>query len=182
MEYNPMEERFLGRVQFVAGGAFLHFRKKTISQRAVHQIKYHGDLKLAAYIGTMIGREIADTHRFDDVDVLLPIPLHPRKRRKRGYNQSLEICKGIASTFPRPIETKAVVRTRHTDTQTLRNRIERMDNMTDVFRITDAKALHGKHILVFDDVITSGATVEACCRAILDVPTTKISIFCLALA
>ena len=182
MKHNPMEERFLCRIPFGACGALLHFKQHTASQKIVHQIKYHGDLKLAHVMGRMIGIEMASSHRFDDVDVLLPVPLHPRKKLARGYNQSLELCKGIVSEFPRPIESRAVVRTRYTGTQTRRGRIARMDNMANVFEVANPKALYGKHILVFDDVITSGATVEACCQAILDVPTTKVSIFCLAMA
>ena len=118
----------------------------------------------------------------DDCDMLLPVPLHKKKQRKRGYNQSEELCKGIATVFNRPIDTTSVQRTRNTSSQTHHSRIERVENMANVFAVIQPDALTGRHVLVVDDVVTTGATIESCCKAILQVPGTTVSIVTLASA
>ena len=180
LAHNPIEEMFMCRLPVMAAGALLTFRAETISQHIVHLIKYGGDIRLAHLMGATIGYQLAQSHRFDDCDVLLPIPLHRIKQRQRGYNQSAELCKGIATSFNRPIDTTSVKRTRNTSSQTHRSRIERVENMMDVFAVRNPDALRGRHVLVVDDVITTGATTESCCKAILQVPGTKVSIVTLA--
>ncbi|MBQ9472860.1 MAG: ComF family protein [Bacteroidales bacterium] len=182
MAHNPIEELFMGRIPVVSAGALLTFRAETISQHIVHRIKYSGDLRLAKMMGTMIGHQLARSNRFDDCDMLLPVPLHKKKQRKRGYNQSEELCKGIATVFNRPIDTTSVQRTRNTSSQTHHSRIERVENMANVFAVIQPDALTGRHVLVVDDVVTTGATIESCCKAILQVPGTTVSIVTLASA
>lgn len=181
-ENNFVEKRLWGRVKLESATALLIFKQKSNTQKILHEIKYKGNEKLAVTMGRQLGLHLAQSGRFDDIDCLVPVPLFRRKERQRGYNQSLLLCQGIAETFPRPTVTDALIRTRHTDTQTHKNRIERLDNMKGVFAVTDAESLKNKHVLLIDDVITTGATTEACCIALQSVEGIRISVAALAVA
>lgn len=176
-----VSRRLLGRVPLEAATALLIFKRKNSTQTLLHQIKYHGNERLALMMGHQMGRALASKKAFNDVDFLIPVPLHPRKIRIRGYNQSLLLCKGIAEEFPRPICDNNLIRTRHTETQTKKNREERLDNMEGVFALRNPDELKGKHILLVDDVITTGATTEACWSTLKSVPDIKISLASLAI-
>ena len=179
-EENFVEKRLMGRIPVVSVTALLVFKKNNSTQTLLHQIKYRGNEHLALIMGRQLGLRLAESGRFDDVDLMIPIPLHPRKERKRGYNQSLLICQGIAQTFPRPIAVDNLHRTRHTDSQTHKNRQQRLDNMHGVFTVTQPEQLKGKHLLLVDDVITTGATTEACCLPLLTIEGVRISVAALA--
>jgi len=114
------------------------------------------------------------TDRFNDVDVIIPLPLNPRKEKKRGYNQAAVIAEGINSIWQKPVNAKAVERKIFTETQTHKDRISRWQSMRNVFGITNADELANKNILLIDDIITTGATLEACGEKILEVPNTKL--------
>ena len=133
-------------------------------------------------MGRQLGLHLNKSVLFDDVDLLMPVPLHRHKERRRGYNQSQLICEGIIQTFPRPIVSGNLIRTRHTDSQTHKTRIERLDNMKGVFALKNPDELKGKHILLIDDVITTGATTEACWMALRSVEGVQISIASLAIS
>ena len=133
-------------------------------------------------MGRQLGLHLINSGLFDDVDLLIPVPLHRSKERRRGYNQSLLLCEGIAQTFPRPIVSGNLIRTRHTESQTHKTRIERLDNMKGVFALKNPDELKGKHILLIDDVITTGATTEACWMALRSVEGVQISIASLAIS
>lgn len=179
---NTTEQRFMGRFEFEAATSLLYYRKNGSTQRLLHNIKYYGKSELARVMGRQLGQALATSGRFDDVDLLIPIPLHPWKKFKRGYNQSELLCKGIAETFPRPICKTAVKRIANTHSQTHKNRLERMDNMENAFQVTHPDRIKGKHLLVVDDVITTGATVTECCTALLHTGGVHISIASLAIA
>jgi len=179
---NFVERRFMGRIPIRHATALLLFQQKTASQSILHQIKYNGNEQLAILMGRQLGTKIATCGLFDDVDLLVPVPLHPRKERHRGYNQSERLCQGIAQTFPRPIAKGNLMRTHHTESQTHKNRIERLENMKDVFAVADPDALQGKHLLLVDDVITTGATTEACWVALSTIKGLSISIAALAVS
>ncbi len=181
-EANFVEKRFWGRIPVEAAASLYIFKKGNKVQTLLHQIKYRGNKKLAIVMGRQMGLMLAGNKLFDDIDILLPVPLHKKKERKRGYNQSLLLCKGIAETFPHPIANRAVERIKKTKSQTHMNRDERLKNMQGVFSLKDSSALEGKHILIVDDVITTGATTEACCQAIKNIPGIKISIASLAVS
>lgn len=173
--------RLVGRVPLEAATALLIFKHKNKTQILLHQIKYHGNERLAHIMGRLMGRTLTNKAAFNDIDLLIPVPLHPRKVRLRGYNQSLLLCKGIAESFPRPICDNNLVRTRHTDTQTKKTREERLNNMKGVFALRNPSELIGKRILLVDDVITTGATTEACWDALKSVPGITISLAALAI-
>ena len=181
-ENNYIEHRLQGRIHLTGAIVLLVFRRGNSVQKLLHQIKYRGNEQLAITMGRQLGLRIAESHRFDDVDLLLPVPLHRRKQRRRGYNQSLLLCKGIAQTFPRPIMTDNLMRTRHTPSQTHMNRRERLENMKEVFTVRDAETLKGKHLLLVDDVITTGSTTEACAIPLLSVEGVRLSVAALASA
>lgn len=179
---NFVEKRFIGRVPIEHATALLIFRRMSNAQKILHQIKYNGNEHLAITMGRQLGLRLAESGLYDDVDLLMPVALHRRKERRRGYNQSLRICEGIAQTFPRPICSDNLIRTRHTESQTSKNRIQRLENMKNVFALRDEKSLEGKHVLIIDDVITTGATVEACWTALSKVNGLRISIAALAVS
>ena len=179
---NLAEGRYRGRFPFHAATAMLHFTKNNDTRRLLHQIKYHGKQSLAVMMGRQMGLRLAADPRFDGVEILVPVPLHRKKQRRRGYNQSELLCRGIAQTFARPIVSDNLKRLRNTHTQTHMNRQERMDNMKDGFLLTRPEQFAGHHILLVDDVVTTGATTEACCKALLAAANIRISIAALAIS
>jgi len=179
-EDNFLELRLRGRIPIENAATLLIFKQGGITQKVVHQIKYNGDERLAVVMGRKLGTVLAESGDYDTVDMLVPVPLHRRKERKRGYNQSLRLCEGIQQAFPRPVVSDNLIRSRHTDSQTHKNRQQRLENMKDVFNLRDNEQFAGKHLLLVDDVITTGATTEACCQALLTAEGVKISIASLA--
>ena len=177
---NFVEKRLMGRIPLTAATALLIFKKQNATQRILHQIKYRGNEKLAITMGRQLGLLLANDQRFSDVDLLVPIPLHKRKERRRGDNQSLLLCKGIAQTFPRPIVSDNLIRLRHTPSQTNKNRQQRLENMKGVFSVIDTRQFEGKHMLLIDDVLTTGATTESCCLALTSISDIRISVAVLA--
>lgn len=178
---NFVEARFRGRVPVVAATALFIFKRGNSTQELLHQIKYYGNERLALQMGRMMGSELANNRAFDSVDCVIPVPLHKKKIRSRGYNQSFLLCQGISETFHRPVIADNLVRTQHTETQTHKTREERLDNMRDVFAVTNAEQLKGHHILLIDDVITTGATTEACWNVLKNIEGLSISIAALAI-
>ncbi|MCR5424015.1 MAG: ComF family protein [Bacteroidales bacterium] len=162
--------------------ASVFFREGNTTQTMLHNIKYRGEIGLAHTMGRFMGEELAASHRFDGVELLVPVPLHRRKQRRRGYNQSLELCRGIAESFPRPISVDNLVRTVYTESQTHKSRIDRMANMEGVFAVRQPELFAGRHLLLVDDVMTTGATVEAACQPLLAIDGVRVSIATLAVA
>lgn len=181
MPDNATELRLGGRVPVVAGTSLYFYNHDAPSRSLLHNIKYYGHYKMALEYGSLLGKEISSCHRFDTVDMLVPVPLHWFKKLQRGYNQSELLCRGIAQSFPRPICTQVLYRKKYTTTQTHKNRLQRQDNMIGVFGINNAQTLEGKHILLIDDVITSGATTCSCWEALKQIPGIQISIASLAI-
>jgi ComF family protein len=134
------------------------------------------------YLGSLIGASLLNSNRFKQIDYLLPLPLYPDKERKRGYNQAEVLCRGIAETMNVPVITGNVIRKRSTETQTRKHRIERWENVEGSFIVTDEKSLEGKHILLVDDVVTTGATLEACGSIIVKIEGARLSVATLSLA
>lgn len=178
---NATELRLSGCFPFVAATSFLSFRQGNETQAIVHRIKYYGNEKLGVYMGRMFGVELLASHRFDDVDCIMPVPLHCRKQRRRGYNQSLLLCKGISEVLGKDVENEAVARVVPTETQTHKTRTERFDNMSNAFKVVNPQRIEGRHILLVDDVLTTGSTISECAETILTVPSTKVSVATLSI-
>ncbi|MDQ6763646.1 MAG: ComF family protein, partial [Bacteroidota bacterium] len=179
---NPVEKMFWGRIPISAGMGEFFFSKNSIVQNLIHELKYKGNRKAGLYIGNLMGESLAKSNRFMNIDTLVPLPLFPKKEFRRGYNQAEVLCEGISQVFNKPLLTKNVIRIVHTETQTKKGRIQRWENVEKSFAVKDAASLQGKHILLVDDVITTGATMEACGAEILKVSGTKLSVATLALA
>lgn len=177
---NDAELRLSGRIPFQAAAALLLFRKGNVAQTIIHQIKYHGNTGMANQYGTMLGMELKQSNRFNDIDYIVPVPLHSRRKRQRGYNQSELICEAVSKVFNRPVVANNLYRKQFTTSQTHKNRQDRMDNMTNVFDVRHPEQFENKHILLIDDIITTGATTENCYQALSSIPDLRISIAALA--
>jgi len=179
---NPLEKFFWGRMPVTSGMSEFYFSKASAIQNCIHEFKYKGNIKLGLYLGRMMGKSILNSNRFSNIDLLIPLPLFTRKEFKRGFNQSSILCNGINEITNIPVMVNNVIRIKATETQTKKGRIERWENVEKSFSVADAETLKGKHVLLVDDVITTGATIEACGSQILKVEDTKLSIASLAFA
>lgn len=179
---NPIEQLFWGRVPLVAAHSEFYFAKESIVQTLIHQLKYKGNQEVGIYLGTLMANSLLNSNRFKNIDYLVPIPLYPDKERKRGYNQAAVICKGMSEVMNVPVLIGNVNRRRFTETQTKKHRAERWENVADSFVIKDKGKMIGKSVLLVDDVITTGATLEACCQSILEVDQVQISLATLSTA
>ncbi len=179
---NKVAQLFWGRVEIEYATSFFSYKKGSRYQQLVHFIKYKGLKELGFETGRKFGLSLKDSEKFKKVDIIVPVPLHPKKEKKRGYNQSEWIAKGIAAVLNKPVSTKNMFRRIHTSTQTRKNRFDRWQNVEGIFDIHSPNEYNEKHILLVDDVITTGSTLEACATQLLKIPGTKVSIATLAYA
>ncbi len=179
---NPVFQIFMGRVNITLATSFCHFDKGGRVQHLLHELKYKGNSEVGHKMGILFGYDLMKDTLFQDIDAIIPVPLHPKKEKKRGYNQSYEICKGLSESMNRPIITGNLVRAIHTASQTRKGRFERWENVSGIFNVNNSVSLTGKHLLLVDDVVTTGATLEACCEPLLQIPGVRVSIATLASA
>jgi len=177
---NPIERIFTGRLPVRAAHSEFYFSKGQLLQQLIHLLKYKNNKEIGHYLGELMGNSLLKSSRFSNIDYLVPLPLYPDKEFKRGYNQSEIICNGIQAATRIPVMVKNVIRQRPTETQTRKHRAERWQNVEGSFSIKNPGSLTGKNILLVDDVITTGASLEACAREILKIPGTTISFAALA--
>jgi len=163
-EDNPVSRVFWGRVELYSATSFLFFNKGGRVQRMMHNLKYRGKKQVGIYLGKLFGNELKKSALFKTVEVIVPVPMHPVKQHKRGYNQSALIAQGIAESMGVMIQIDNLIKTENTASQTKKSRYHRWQNVKGVFQIMDEKALENKHILLVDDVITTGATIESCAQ------------------
>ena len=145
-------------------------------QGLIHELKYNGRKELGACLGRWYGHDLKSSDLFAGVDAVVPVPLHPRKMRKRGYNQSAWIAKGLAESLGIPCLEDALLRVKYTETQTRKSRYARWENVKDIFAVNPKNKLVGKHVLLVDDIITTGATIEACSHTLLAVPVASLRV------
>lgn len=179
--HNPVEKTFWGRLPLINAAAQFYFTKESLMQHLMHQLKYKGNKELGRQLGQIMGEQLKKSGRFT-VDALIPLPLFPVKERKRGYNQATILCEGMAEILQVPILDKAIIRPQHTETQTKKGRIERWKNMEGKFVLTTPAAIRNKHLLLVDDVITTGATLEACGTELLKGENVQLSLASLCVA
>lgn len=179
---NPVAQLFYGRVQIEHATAFFRFSKGSDYQKLLHSLKYKGMKEIGAEIGKHFAIDLIQSPGFSSVDVICPVPLHPDKEKKRGYNQSWWIASGIAQQMNREFSDDNLKRVTATETQTRKNRFERWQNVEGIFDLSNPEAFSGKHILLIDDVVTTGSTLEACAQAIISQSGAKVSIATLATA
>jgi ComF family protein len=178
---NPVEKKFWGRLPLAGATAQYYFTRESLMQQLMHEFKYRGNKDLGLQLGRMMGDNLIRSGRFK-IDALIPLPLFDAKEKRRGFNQSVILCEGIAENLKVPVIKDVIIRSTHTDTQTKKGRIDRWLNMEGKFVLTNTAAIRGKHILLVDDVITTGATLEACGSELLTAPAVKISIASLCYA
>lgn len=179
---NPVELIFWGRVRIEYATAFYFFNKGSKFRHLIHELKYNGRKDIGIELGKIFGYEIMASDGFRTTDLIIPVPLHLKRLKKRGFNQSECIARGISEAMNKPMDTYSLIRTVYSSTQTRKTRYDRWLNVEGIFRITDPTALSGKHILLVDDVVTTGATLESCATEILKVEGTKVSVVVLAMA
>lgn len=179
--HNKVEQIFWGRVNLEYGFSIYYFRKKEKIQQLMHEIKYRGNRKLAITIGQEMGRILKEAGIISTINYLIPVPLHEKKLRQRGYNQSELICEGLSQATGIPLATQILQRAQFTTTQTRKSRYDRWENVENSFVVNNL-SFNNNHFLVVDDVITTGATLEACCQALLKLQGTKVSVGSVAYA
>ncbi len=177
---NPIEKVFWGRVPIEKAGAFLYFHKGNRTQQLMHRFKYKGKKEIGELIGAIYGRELTKVNYLASVDMIIPVPLHPDKQKKRGYNQSECFAMGLSNTTEIPCNSNILLRAVASSTQTKKNRFERWQNVETIFKVEHQHLIQNKHILLVDDVITTGATVEACTYTLLKAANCKVSFLALA--
>lgn len=179
---NAMEQLFWGKVEIRRATSFFYYRKGSRYKQLLYQLKYKGRKEIGESIAATMTSEIINTsHFFDSIDVIIPVPLHPDKLKLRGYNQSEWIAKGVSRIASLPINTKSLIRNKYTETQTQKSVWDRQENIKDVFQLVSSSKLRGKHVLLIDDVVTTGATLTACATVLSAVPKVSISFLTLAM-
>lgn len=179
---NPIAKIFWGRVPVFSAAAFYGFNKGGKVQHLIHQLKYKGQKHIGTTVGKLYGYELKFCDDFNSVDVIIPVPLHPKRQKKRGYNQSDYFAEGLGESMNVKADLTTLYRAAESDTQTKKSRFKRWQNVESIFQLRDGDQLAGKHILLVDDVITTGATLEACAHTLLQVPGVKVSIVTMAYA
>ena len=179
---NPVAQAFWGRCKIESAAAFSYFNKGSRIRKLIHSLKYNGVKEIGCELGKIYGLSLKSSDFLDGVDFIIPVPLHKSKKRTRGFNQSEMIAAGISEVTGLPLITDAIERRFATSTQTKHSRTERWNNVEGVFALKNLDLLAGKHILLVDDVITTGATIESCVNEILKAKETKVSVAALAYA
>src|SRR5450631_11498 len=177
---NPIEKIFWGRVEIQAAAAHAYFTSGSSIQQSLHLLKYKGRKQLGEYFGLRMGKAIKQSNRFTQCEIIIPLPLFAGREKKRGYNQANLIAEGISKQLNIPVISDVVFRFKKTETQTNKSRIQRWKNMEATFKIKNPLLIRGKHILLVDDVITTGASLEACAQVLQNISGVRVSICCLA--
>ena len=181
-EPSSLDKLFWGRVNFEATYALFYFQKGKASQKLLHALKYHNNPEIALFLGKYYGTFLKEFIVKNGIEAVVAIPLHKNKLRMRGYNQSEMLCNGMAETLGIDNLSTQIIRTKFTETQTKKSRLERSENVNKVFEITNSAIFENKHILIIDDVITTGATIESCANELTQIANCKVSIGALAFA
>lgn len=179
---NPIDKRFWGKTSIHRCTAFFFFQKGSPFQKILHALKYKDNKEVGEILGKYAASDLLDSIDFASVDVIIPVPLHPKKFQTRGYNQSEWIGKGLSIVLDKPQDITTLIRLKENTTQTKKSVFERYENTEGIFELKDKSSLVGKHILLVDDVLTTGSTLEACIKALLAIKDVKISVFTLAVA
>ncbi len=171
-----------GRVKLENATALLHFSKKGIVQQILHNLKYRGHEEISGFFGQWLGTELKTLESYRTIDVVIPVPLYKTRLRKRGYNQVTKFGQEIAKSLNAEFNDEVLIKTRATTTKVFKGRLSRWNDDGAVFAISENKSLKGKHILLVDDIITTGATVEACATELLKIDNIKLSLVTMAIA
>ncbi len=179
---SEMKKILFGRVSLENATALFHFSKKGIVQELLHNLKYRRHESISTYLGQWLGEELKSVQSYEDIDIVIPVPLHKSKMRKRGYNQVAEFGKEIANALQVDYNDTLLKKSSALKTQVFKSRIKRWSDSNTAFNLTQTEHLSGKHILLVDDIITTGATIEACANELLKIENIKLSIATMAIA
>ena len=179
---NPINKVFWGRVEVESAASLYFYSKGGKVQNMIHQLKYKNHKEVGIYLGELLGNELRVSSLFKDVDLIIPIPLHKKKLRKRGFNQAEVFANGLGNAMNIVVDIHSVLRTIATSTQTKKGRYKRWENVNEIFKVINPDLLSGKHILLVDDVITTGATMEACIQVLKQIPDVNVSVGSIAYA
>lgn len=181
-ENNPVSRIFWGRVNLSSATSFLFFNKGGSVQKLIHQLKYKGSIETGNFLGELMGNDLIKSDLYNTIDAIIPVPLHKKKLHIRGYNQSDIIARGIGKSMSIPTVSNTLIRTEFTETQTKKARYSRWENVKGKFGINNQEDIEGKHVLLVDDVLTTGATIESCAQTLLEVPNIIVSVATVAYA
>jgi ComF family protein len=182
MPDNIVAERFYGRVKIERATTAFSFVKGGLLQELIHKLKYDNRPEIGIELGKIYGNILRESGTWNNIDYVIPVPLHPKKKHQRGYNQAEMWGKGLAESLGIELRNDLLIRTDYTESQTKKSRTERFANVENVFSITDQTLLNNKKILLVDDVLTTGATLEACSNTLLNTSELSVNIVCIALA
>lgn len=179
---NIVAQQFWGKINLEAAYALYYFTKGGKVQNLMHHFKYKGMHQIGNLLGNIAGGQLSKNKKFTTVDYIIPVPLHKSRLKERGYNQSACFANGLANKLNTMVEDANLVRVKATETQTHRSRFARFENMQEVFVVKDIERLRDKHVLLVDDIVTTGSTLEACAIPLLKIPGLKLSIATIAYA
>lgn len=179
---NPLFSLFWGKIQIEMISSFYFYNKGNHVQNLIHLLKYKGRPDIGVYMGKRYGQYLKLSENFNSIDVIIPVPLHQSKLKIRGYNQAELFAQGLSASMNLPVDNYSFIRNLATETQTKKSKLERWENVKDKFVIEHEENIRGKHILLVDDVITTGSTLEACAQVLLQQPGVKISMTSIAAA
>lgn len=179
---NKVSQLFWGRIHIEHVAALFQFNKGGSIQKLMHQLKYEGNKNVGIFLGKELAYALQDSNYFEGISLIVPVPLHPKKQKLRGYNQCHSIAKGLKHVLQIPINKTDLIRTENTDSQTRKKRFSRWENMANSFSVVCKDDFMHQHILLVDDVITTGATLEACAQKLLEIEGVTVSIVTTAIA
>ena len=182
IEDNDAFKKFYGRIPVLHASALFYFHKKGIVQQLIHNLKYKGHEEIGTILGEWYAEELKTIDLFQTVDQIIPVPLHRRKFKERGYNQVTAFGEALSSSLNLDYNNSILVRNIYSKTQSKKNLLGRTEGIETIFDVSFTEKDHNKHFLLIDDVITTGSTLEACSRALLKIPGARISIVCMAMA
>jgi len=179
---NAAAERFYGKIPFIKATAGFHYQKESNMQLILESLKYKGEKKLGETLGTYAGSKLLRQGFFNEIDLMVPVPLHRKKQKQRGYNQSEWIVRGLSRVSNIPFDCHSLIRIVDNKSQTTKSIRDRWENVASVFSLENPVSFENKHILLVDDVLTSGSTLEACGQAVIKAAGAEVSFFALAMA
>lgn len=179
---NVVEQRLMGLTPFETAASLMPFEINTLSQRLIHDLKYNNYQDISKLLGKAIAENIRQNNRYTQIDYIIPLPLHPKRVKKRGYNQSELIATEVSQQLGVPLNTTNVYRIRNNESQTQKSLTERIENVKNLFALYDSTLFADKTVLLIDDVLTTGSTIIACCKALQNSPNIKIHIYTAAAA
>lgn len=179
---NEAVKKFYGKVEIEHASALLYFIKKGIVQELIHNLKYKGHEEIGTVLGNWYAEDLKELKLETPFEVVIPVPLHPKKFKERGYNQVTAFAKAISKNLNLTFDDAVLYRKKYSKTQSKKNLLGRSENIESLFDVKFSEENHNKHFLIVDDVLTTGSTLEACAKALLKIPGAKISIVCMAMA